>query len=154
MREFDQIYRDHLEAVFRYSRRCVGRREIAEEITSEAFLALYRNLESIDRSRLPGWLFAVVKNKAIDYWRRCETEQRYQPAPETGAVNSEAPLENWLLESKGLKPVHRVCLTLRYVHDMDRSEIARHTGLSENQVKGHLQYALQLLRKELVKRSR
>jgi RNA polymerase sigma-70 factor (ECF subfamily) len=36
---------------------------------------------------------------------------------------------------------------LRYVHGMSRSEIAERTGLSEVQVKGHLQYALALLRK-------
>jgi RNA polymerase sigma-70 factor (ECF subfamily) len=36
---------------------------------------------------------------------------------------------------------------LRYVYGMTRAEIARQTGLSETQVKGHLQYALTLLRK-------
>ena len=36
---------------------------------------------------------------------------------------------------------------LRYVHGMTRAEIAGTTGLSEMQVKGHLQYALTLLRK-------
>jgi RNA polymerase sigma-70 factor (ECF subfamily) len=50
---------------------------------------------------------------------------------------------------KALKPVHRACLILRYVHGMDRSEIATRLGLRENQVKGHLQYALTLLRREL-----
>jgi DNA-directed RNA polymerase specialized sigma24 family protein len=36
---------------------------------------------------------------------------------------------------------------LRYVHGMTRAEIAAQMGLSETQVKGHLQYALTLLRK-------
>jgi DNA-directed RNA polymerase specialized sigma24 family protein len=43
--------------------------------------------------------------------------------------------------------VHRVCLALRYVQGMTRAEIAARTGLTEMQVKGHLQYALTLLRK-------
>jgi DNA-directed RNA polymerase specialized sigma24 family protein len=34
---------------------------------------------------------------------------------------------------------------------MSRTEIATSTGLSETQVKGHLQYALELLRKNYVK---
>jgi RNA polymerase sigma-70 factor (ECF subfamily) len=55
----------------------------------------------------------------------------------------------WLRESKSLKPVHRACLILRYVHGMNRDEIARRLGLTETQVKGHLQYARTLLRREL-----
>ena len=48
-----------------------------------------------------------------------------------------------------LKPVHRICLTLRYVQEMTVAEIAAYLGLSEIQVKGHLQYARGLLRKQL-----
>jgi RNA polymerase sigma-70 factor (ECF subfamily) len=47
--------------------------------------------------------------------------------------------------------VHRACLILRYVHGLERTAIAARLGLTENQVKGHLQYAHQLLRKELTK---
>lgn len=60
----------------------------------------------------------------------------------------------WLAEVKTLKPVHRACLILRYVHDMTRDEIAARLGLSETQVKGHLQYARTLLRAGLEKESR
>ena len=62
----------------------------------------------------------------------------------------EVPVEFSLLRTAGLKPVHRVCLILRYVYGMERGEIARETGLSEVQVKGHLQYGRHLLRKQLV----
>ena len=47
--------------------------------------------------------------------------------------------------------MHRACLILRYVHGMSRAEIARELGLNDNQVKGHLQYALTLLRREFEK---
>ena len=60
-------------------------------------------------------------------------------------------LEFWLAETKALKPIHRAVLILRYVHGMDRTEIGRRLRLTENQVKGHLQYALTILRRELDK---
>lgn len=151
MGEFDEIYAKHAAAVFRYALKCVGRRDIAEDITSEVFLTLHRNLSGVDVSQLPGWLFAVAKNKAVDHWRRSQVEQRYLetlPAPQT---TWEPSLEGWLHETKALKPVHRACLILRYVHGMDRAEIAHRLGLSDNQVKGHLQYALTILRRELEK---
>ncbi|MGB2715176.1 MAG: RNA polymerase sigma factor [Vicinamibacterales bacterium] len=151
MTDFDGVYRAHVNAVFRYAVRVVGRRDVAEELTNDAFLALFRAFDTIDTSQLPRWLFTVVRNRATDYWRRATLEQRYlvdlkddPPAERVSGV-----LE-WLDATPALKPVHRACLILRYVHGLERAEIASRLGLSENQVKGYLQYARQLLRKQLI----
>lgn len=151
MGEFDDLYEKYSAAVFRYSLKCVGRRDVAEDITSEVFLSLYRNMPGIDVAQLPGWLFAVAKNRAIDHWRRTRVEQQYAALPVPAQIRWEPSLETWLGETKALKPVHRACLILRYVHGLSRIEIARRLGLSENQTKGHLQYALTILRRELEK---
>jgi RNA polymerase sigma-70 factor (ECF subfamily) len=151
MSDFDEIYAKYAAAVFRYALKCVGRRDVAEDVTSEVFLTLHRSMPAVDVTQLPGWLFAVAKNKAVDYWRRAQVEQRYLETLQPGESTWAPPLEVWLGETTGLKPVHRACLILRYVHGMERSEIAQRLGLSENQVKGHLQYALTILRRELEK---
>ena len=148
MKAFEDLYHEHVAAVLRFAMSVAGRRETAEDLTSEAFLALYRNLASIDETRLPGWLLTVVRNRARDLWRHQEVEQRHSEAlaaPDVAPTG--LPLEQWMLEGAGLKPVHRACVMLRYVHGMTRVEIAAETGLSETQVKGHLQYALELLRR-------
>jgi RNA polymerase sigma-70 factor (ECF subfamily) len=149
MTDFDGLYRTHRDAVFRFAVRCVGNRELAEEVTSEAFLALYQHLDRIDAAQLPSWLFTVVRNRATDHWRRKAYEQQYlrdyRPADQ---VEQEESVEAWLAANPALKAVHRVCLILRYVYGYSRAEIAGETGLTETQVKGHLQYALTLLRKE------
>jgi RNA polymerase sigma-70 factor (ECF subfamily) len=151
MKDFDELYATYATAVFRYACKCVGRRDVAEDITSEVFLSLYRNRASVDVDRLPGWLFAVAKHRAIDYWRRAEVEARYLSLLPPAETVFEPSLELWLAETKALKPVHRACLILRYVHGLDRAAIASRLGLTENQVKGHLQYALTILRRELEK---
>lgn len=154
MSEFDDLYAKYAAAVFRFALKCVGRRDVAEDISSEVFLTLYQRLSSVDTSRLPGWLFSVAKNRAIDYWRRADVEARYLQllAPAEIEPTYELPSEPWaLIETAALKPVHRTCLILRYVHGMDRASIASRLGLTENQVKGHLQYALTILRRELEK---
>ena len=150
MGTFEDAYRRHVQAVYRFALSVVGRRETAEDLTSEAFLALYRNFDGIDQSQLPGWLLTVVRNRARDLWRRQAVEQRYAAElPKTASAVPPAALERWILDSSELKPVHRTCLMLRYVHGMTRAEIASRVGLSEAQVKGYLQYALALLRKAL-----
>src|SRR5262249_43124236 len=145
---FEDLYRQHAQAVYRYALKCVGRKDLAEDLTSEAFLVLFRNIEQVDVSRLPAWLLTVVRNRARDHWRRQLVEERY--AGTIGAAEpatEEPPLERWLLETPDLKPVHRTCLMLRYAYGMTRAEIAGKTGYSEMQVKGYLQYGLEVLRR-------
>ena len=74
-------------------------------------------------------------------------ERRYAEQFVAATEPEAPPVERWLLDSADLKQVHRVCLALRYVQGMTRAEISARTGLTEMQVKGHLQYALTLLRK-------
>src|SRR5262249_46026397 len=140
-------YRQHVQAVFRFAMSAVGRKDLAEDLTSEAFLALWRNFDGIDQEKLPGWLIAVVRNRAYDWWRRRQVELRYVEQEMSAAEPASPPLEQWILDSRDLKPVHRTCLMLRYVHGLTRAEIAERLALSETQVKGYLQYALALLRK-------
>jgi len=148
MSGFEEIYDQHFRAVFRFALRCVGKRELAEDLTSEAFLALYQNWSKIDPGQLPAWLITVVKNRAVDHWRKSAREELYAEPPAEAATEFDSQLGGFLLENKSLKPAHRVCLILRYVHGMSREEIAQELGMTDNQVKGTLQYALELLRQQ------
>lgn len=148
MASFEDLYHQHVQAVFRFALSAAGRREVAEALTSEAFLALHSNLESIDQTQLPGWLLTVVRNRACDWWRRQAVEQQYAERIAERRPNvAEPEIERWILESGDLKPIHRSCMMLRYVNGMTRAEIARQTGLSETQLKSHLEYAVTLLRR-------
>src|SRR6267142_653728 len=150
MQSYESVYRKHRNAVMRFAIQGVGSRDIAEELTAEAFLELHRHWETIDTERLPSWLFTVVKNRAADHWRRTELERRYFASEPSRPEQPHAPVVGYgLFDNQALKPIHRICLTLRYVHDMSLGEIAGRLGLSEVQVKGHLQYARGLLRKQL-----
>jgi RNA polymerase sigma-70 factor (ECF subfamily) len=151
MKAFEVLYRDHVQAVFRFAMSVTGRRETAEDLTSEAFLALLRHVNSIDESRLPGWLLTVVRNRARDLWRHREVEQRHAKNLVDRPTSETPEFERWTFQTADLKPIHRTCIMLRYVHGMARAEIAAAVGLTETQVKGHLQYGLTLLRKTYIR---
>src|ERR1700674_1228144 len=124
MNDFESTYREYVDAVFRYALRSVGNRELAEDITSEVFLELYRNRASVDAGKLPAWLFTVARNRSVDYWRKSATERRYaELAPATAAAPAaELDLQQWLQDEPTLKPIHRACLVMHFVHDMNRAE--------------------------------
>ena len=151
METFDDVYRRHLPEVLRAAARVVRRRDVAEEITADAFLELYRQFDRIDVERLPAWLLTVVRNRGIDYWRKQQTERapsvEVEPAHD---VNEPVVIGGDLFAHPALKPVHRVCLILRYEHELSREDIGRRLRLTDSQVRGHLQYALTLLRKHLL----
>ena len=73
--DFESLYRQHVQAVFRFAMSITRRRDIAEDLTSEAFLALHREIDSIDPAQLPAWLLTVVRNRA-----------RPSPASDRGAI--------------------------------------------------------------------
>ena len=151
MSDFDEIYREYAGAVFGVSLRAVSRPEVAEDITSEVFLAFRNQVDRVPREQVPAWLFAVAKRRAADYWRHHYVEQRWtetvlQESPQSTSAEPEYPLETLLRRCTELKPMHRKCLILRFRHGMTRAEIAEHLRTSEMQVKNHLQYGLKLLR--------
>ena len=153
MEDFERVYREHAAAVLRFARRCVGREDIAEDIVSEAFLQLHRHSDRIDTGQLPAWLFTVVRNRAIDYWRRNKLESQYVRDNPGKDRHDPLPLDGELLDCRELKPVHRTCLILHYVHGMTRTEIAEFIGLRETQIKGYLRSGLSILRVALSNRA-
>jgi RNA polymerase sigma-70 factor, ECF subfamily len=152
MSRIEGLYERYADAVFRYCLRQVGRRDLAEDLASEVFLTLHQKLGEVQDDQLPAWLFTVAKNKAVDYWRHQAVAIRYEKthAEEPVDPGPGVSFETMLQQNKSLRPVHRTCLILRYVHDLSRSEISQVTGLSETQIKGHLQYALKLLRQSFI----
>jgi RNA polymerase sigma-70 factor (ECF subfamily) len=153
--KFNDIYIQHVDDVFRVALRDVSRREVAEEITGEAFLDLLQSFETVTLDQVPDWLFTFTQRRAADYWLRWYQGQSWSDSPDPEQVPArqyhlEISFEDLLTRCSTLKPVHRVCLILRFVHGMTRHEIASYTGLTQTEVKGHLQYGLRLFRDTLI----
>jgi RNA polymerase sigma-70 factor (ECF subfamily) len=147
MDSIESAYRWHFAAVFRFALSLTGRRDVAEDLTSDAFLELHRHADTIRLDELPAWLFVVVRNRARDAWRHQLVEQRHaewiarRPSQSVPAAST----DGWLHDS-GLTPAQRVCLELHYVWGYTVKEIASRLGRTEGQVKGQIQRALQHLR--------
>jgi RNA polymerase sigma-70 factor (ECF subfamily) len=129
-----ELYDRSLPRVYGYLLRRCGRREVAEELTSETFLAA---ADAVRRNALArvdvGWLIGVARHKLADHWRRQAREERglrlLAAEPQLDdpwdarldAVRAEQTLAD-------LAPQYRLALTLRYVDDLPVAEVAALVG--------------------------
>src|ERR687888_2638659 len=69
---FEVFYDRHGGAAYSLAHRIVGDRGMAEDVTQEAFLSLWRSGARYDRARgsVRTWLLGIVRNRAIDLLRR------------------------------------------------------------------------------------
>src|SRR4030095_8774564 len=96
------IYRVALPRVYGYLLPRCGSAALAEDLTSETFLA------AVDASRQgtvtevsTAWLVGVARHKLVDHWRRLEREQRTLAAAEAAASDVDDPWGDWLPTAGG-----------------------------------------------------
>jgi len=125
------LYGPALPQVYGYLLRRCGRREVAEELTADTFLAA---ADAVRRPHPPpvdvGWLIGVARHKLADHWRRQAREERNlrAVAAEPDAVDDpwDARLDAIRATDTlaALAPQHRLALTLRYVDDLPVADVA------------------------------
>src|SRR5947209_5667216 len=90
---FEVIYERHCDAAFSLAYRMCGRRAVAEDVTQEAFLSLWRSGARYDRTRgsVRTWVLGVLHHRAIDALRRSAVHDRRRMADEGLEERLEAP---------------------------------------------------------------
>ncbi|MGC4935065.1 RNA polymerase sigma factor [Gordonia sp. DT30] len=124
-----EVYDAALPAVYGFVvRRCADQR-IAEDVTSETFLAAMDTVRR-DPGTVPSvpWLIGVARHKLADHWRRAQrTPEPVENLPEhPGEDLADAHLDRLVAHHTlaQLAPIHRSALTLRYVDDLPVAECA------------------------------
>src|SRR3954465_2179109 len=92
-RAFETIYERHSGAAYSLAYRMVGARSVAEDVTQEAFLNLWRSGAHYDRVRgsVRTWILGIVHHRAIDALRRTSVHSRRRSDDETAAERLAAP---------------------------------------------------------------
>jgi len=166
--EFSTFVATHRPQIFRFLLASTRDVDLAETLTQECFLKAHRNWGGFrgDSSAMT-WLMRIAINLQKDHWRN--RRMQFWRQTQTNAVDldeasewlpsGERSAEQLLLAReqvkrvwqsvKGLSERQRTVFLLRFVDEMELSEIARATGLSEGTVKAHLSRALARVRTEL-----
>lgn len=128
------LYDEALPDVYGYLASRCGSAAVAEDLTSETFLAA---VDAVQRDAVPdltvAWLISVARHKLVDHWRRQGRERdTHPPAAE--------PVDDWDVHLDQLAaratlaqlgPHHRSALTLRYLDGLPVREVASYLGRTE-----------------------
>jgi len=92
-RAFELVYDRHGGAAFSLAYRMVPNRGVAEDVTQEAFLSMWRSRERYKRERgsVRTWLLGIVHHRAIDALRRNLVHDRRRADAEGIEERHEAP---------------------------------------------------------------
>lgn len=127
-------YDEALPHVYGYLVRRVGSRSVAEDLTSETFMAGVAACRAGRSDLTTAWFMTVARNKLVDHWRRAGREERGLTA-----VAAETPdrVEPWDVQLDvhdahvtlaRLAPQHRAVLTLRYLDGLPVALVAQEMG--------------------------
>ena len=145
--------------------RKIGDFHIAEELTQDVFLKVYKRLSTLKRpDHFPSWLYVIATRRCIAWLRKkrvstksldamptaqleelCYTQYERNHS-EAAAIEQRRELVKSLL--KKLPESERTVVTLFYLAEMSGAEISQFLGVSPNTVRSRLHRARQRLEKE------
>ena len=148
-----EIVRLHWRRVFNIAYKFVGRHDLAEDLTQDVFLKLFKSLDTFDRrANFQTWLISVSRNLCIDHYRSVRKEREtmnrdVDPAELTPIATTRSPQVE--LEQRDrvrllraaldkLAPTLRTAVMLRDIQELSYQEIADRLRLPEGTVKSRI----------------
>lgn len=166
--EFVRIVETHRPQIFRFLLASTRDVDLAETLTQDCFLKAHKHWGQFrGESSAMTWLMRIAlnlekdhwRNRRLQFWRHTRTNSVDLDEASEWLPSGERSIEQKLLAREQVKKVWKVLESLserqravflmRYVEEMELSEIARAIGLSEGTVKAHLSRALTKVRGEV-----
>src|SRR5947207_675156 len=160
---FELIYDLHGGAAFSLAYRMVGDRTVAEDITQEAFLSMWRSRVRYERERgsVRAWVLGIVHHRTIDALRRNLVHERRRASAEgieerlgareltdVEAVRREEAREVRAALSTLPGEQSRV-IELAYYGGFTHTQIAEMLDMPVGTVKGRMRLGLEKMRREM-----
>ena len=167
---FSTLMRKHQNGVHALIWRKIGDFHIAEEITQDTFIQVYKKLGTLeDPNRFEGWLYVIANRLCINWIKRNKVkmdklnmqsledthpeevekasyEYHISHQRETEITNHRQNLAKTLLRQ--LPESERTIVTLHYLGKMTSKEIGKFLGVSVNTIKSRLRRARKRLQEE------
>lgn len=159
-KEFEKFFTAYYAQAFHLALSLTRDEEVSRDIVADSFEFLIRNNKELTVPQMRNYLYAIIKNKCADYYRRMSVYDKYSEYVIHSASiiqSSDAFAEherkidivsNLLGE---LRPHTREIIESHYLDGMKYAEIAKKYEISESTVKKHIMKGLKFLREKLSK---
>jgi RNA polymerase sigma-70 factor, ECF subfamily len=162
----EQLYDRYSALVFSVALRVLHDHALAEDVTQEVFLRIWRQPASFDpeRGRFISWISSVARNRALDEQRRMTRRRRAEdpdegpmlrlpaegrgddPATEAVHADERRRVQEAMLE---LPEAQRIVIELAYFGGLTQTEIAERTGDPLGTIKTRVRLGMRKLREAL-----
>ena len=168
---FRSLYDATSPKLFGFALRILNKRELAEEVMQESFVAIWNNAGTY-QSHLAApmtWMTTIVRNKAFDLLRRSDVNAEIDGEQfDSEVINAlqdpgKTPIEALQMSSdakalaycmSALEGLHRQVVGLAFFHDLSHSEVAQQMALPIGTVKTWIRRSLERLKACLAKGER
>jgi RNA polymerase sigma-70 factor, ECF subfamily len=162
--DFERIYDEHHRSVFATALRVLRNPALAEDVTQDVFLRLWRRPDRFDarRGELGAYLRLMARSRALDVWREGQAfgrasdrlalaaerdEGRVDEQPAAAAERDEAG-DAVRAALRELPDPQREALVLAYWGGLTSEQIAREAGVPLGTAKSRMRLGLRKLRCE------
>lgn len=135
------LYNTHVQSIYQYVRYRVDTDMMAEDITSDVFLRMVRELPRYEDRGAPftAWLYRIAYNCVVDYYRKHKRiipdelpEQLSDDSPDPSDVLVQAEDHQQLQAAlKTLSDDYQTVLILRFVNNLSHAEVGEAMDKSE-----------------------
>ena len=161
---FEVLYDRHGGAAYSLAHRIVGDRGVAEDVTQEAFISVWRSGARFDAARgsVRSWMLGITRNRAIDALRRSAGSAPKLDLDDEAALAGRAAEELTDAEAIRRETARRVrgalgelpteqseVIGLAYFGGFTHAEIAELLGMPLGTVKGRMRLGLEKIRTSL-----
>lgn len=170
-KNFDRLYRDHVDLMHRFANRLCGETESAKDLVQETFLNAYRGFKKFrGDAQISTWLYAIAARACLRMRRRRKgaperelSLDEFIPTSE-GEFRLQIPVDGLspeeALQNKELRQAldaaidklpkkYKMVLVLRDMEGLSAKEVGTIMGLHERAVKSRLHRARLFVRREL-----
>ena len=158
--EFSEFYNKNIDKVFRFVYLRVDTTETAQDLTSLAFLKLWKR-KSSQISNPTAFLYRIARNQIIDFYRSKSKKPLsldkvgeiadFQVAQPTFIEKIELTIEMKRIRKviQNIKPIYADVIIWHYVDDLSSKEIAQILEKREGNVRVIIHRALEALKEQL-----
>jgi RNA polymerase sigma-70 factor (ECF subfamily) len=150
---FRQLYQRHVRMVYGLCLRLTGQSAMAEDITQEVFIQVWRRLHTFNGdSAFTTWLHSITTNTTVSYlrkqkswWHRLQASDDYEALADQLQSSPSPDLDSLQAALAALPERARLVFVLHAIEGYRQESIAQVLGITTGTVKAQFHRARQLL---------